>query len=236
MDSGTGERIDGVRAMLEKWVETRRQISEERLDWTRKRETLRDRMELVEREIAAVNTRIEETRRSLDEAVAKGEGLRGNAERLRSAAKGMTELVRSLEQRTQELLVRVPQPIRERVKPFSQRIPTDPEGTQLPLSQRVQNLVAILNDLNKAAGEIITASEVRVMPDGRSAEVTTLYVGISKGYSIDGTATQAAVGWGTPEGWIWTPANDAAQEIAAAIGIVSAGQEPRFVRVPVEVQ
>jgi hypothetical protein len=230
------DRIDGVRTVLEKWVETRRQVSEERLDWARKRETLQDRMDVVNREIKAVNERMDETRRSLDEAVSKGEGLRNEAAQQETASSDMIDLIASLEQRTQELLVQVPQPIRERLKPFSQRIPTDKRAKQSSLSERFQNVVAILNDLSKAAGEIITTSEVRAMPDGRSAEVTALYVGISKGYSIDGTGTLAAVGWGTPEGWVWTPANDSAAEIASAIAILTEGLEPRFVRMPAEVK
>lgn len=252
----SNERIESMRATLEKWVETRRQISEERLDWTRKRETLLARMEVLQRELDGVGARLAETREEIAQQEAQGVDLGAGIEKLRETSKELAALVTDLESRTIELLARVPAPVRERVKPFSQRIPVPKTASdvsetasdvpktasdvpktakEMPLSERFQNVVAILNDVNKAASEIFTASEIRTLADGRSAEVTALYIGISKGYSIDGSGTIAAVGWGGPQGWIWTPADEAAPEIAKAIAILSRGGEAQFVRVPVQV-
>jgi len=228
--------VDGVRATLEKWVETRKVISQEQRDWALGKEMLNERIELVQQEIDSLREKTADTEKSVSEADKKRAELVDENEKLKNASDSLDETVLILETRTKELLAGLPDPIRERVKPLSQRLPDNPEETKLSLAERFQNVVGILNEVNKFNREITVTSEVRTLPDGSSAEVTALYAGIGQGYYATADGKAAGIGTSSPEGWTWTAANDAAPQISQAIAILKNEQVASFVQLPVEIQ
>jgi FtsZ-binding cell division protein ZapB len=233
--AGQGQ-IDNVRAVTEKWVETRRVISKERQDWTLGREMLEERIKLVQREIASLREKIDQTQKSVNDAETKRAELATENETLKSAGATLADIVAALEARTVALNQQLPDPIRERIKPLSQRLPDDPNETKLSLSQRFQNVIGILNEVNKFNRGIEVTSEVRTLADGSVAEVTALYIGLGHAYYTGANGTIAGVGRPGPDGWRWEPANDAADEVAQAVAILQNEQVADFVPLPVTVQ
>lgn len=228
--------IDEVRATLEKWVEVRRVISKERQEWALGREILADRVAVQRREVEALRGSIAEVQASVAEADAKRAELVAEKEALASASAELAGVVRALEARTNELLVRLPDPIRERVKPLSQRFPEDPEATRLSLSERFQNVVGILNEVDKFQREITLSSEVRSLGDGTSAEVTAIYFGIGQGYYVGANGGVAGRGSGAGASWTWTAEPAASPDIRAAIEVLKNERVAQFVRLPVSIQ
>ena len=226
------ELVGDARALLEQWVETRRVISLEERDWSLGRQTLDDRIELIEREIEQKREQIAGTEESISEADRKREELLQKNALLEEASRVLADRVGGLEARTKTLLVRLPEPIRERVMPLSQRLPEDPADTKLSLSERFQNVVGLLNEVNKFHREITVTSEVRQLVDGTSAEVTAVYAGISQGWYVDATRRFAGSGQASSGEWTWTPADDAAEEIARVIAIYENEQPADFVSLP----
>ncbi len=227
--------VDNTRKALEKWVETRRLIAEEKRDWALGREMLNERIELVKREIASLRDKIRNAEESIGEAEKKRADLVETNDKLKTASDQLNETVIAMENRTRELLQRLPDSIRADVKPLSQQFPEKPEESKLSLGIRFQNVVGVLNHLNKRNRDITVTSEVREFEDGTSAEVTTLYVGISQAYYVSADATLAGVGTATDEGWVWMPVNEAAPQIALAVAILKNEKVASFVRLPVEV-
>ncbi len=240
--AGTGahaagaEDVESIRATLEKWVDTRRVISQEQRDWATGREMLNERIALVKREIESARGRVKEAQATITEADTKRAELVEENEKLKLQSVELAKTVIALEQRTKELIRKLPDPIKDRVKPLSQRLPEDSAGSKLSLSVRFQNVVGILNEVNKFNREISVTSEVRALPDGTSAEVTALYVGISQGYYVSGNGKIAGIGQATDEGWVWKPANEAAPQIARAIAILKNESVAAFVMLPVEIK
>jgi len=228
--------VDTTRAALERWVETRRIISQEKRDWALGREVLNDRIDLVQRDIASLQGKIEEAQKGISEADRKRAELAEENDGLAALSKGLAETVAELEASAKELLRRLPDPIRERVQPLSQQLPDDPGETKLGLGDRYANVVGLLNEVNKFQREITVTSEVRTLQDGTTAEVTSLYVGIGQGYYCTADEDAAGIGSATEDGWTWTPANEAAGEIARAIAILQNEQAADFVRLPVRIQ
>ncbi len=229
------EDVDGVRVTLEKWVECRKVISAEERDWALGKEMLNERVDLLQQEVDSLKLKTAEAQESLGEADQKRVGLVEENEKLKEASAALAGTVLSLEKKTRALLCRLPEPIRTRVKPLSQRIPLDAEETKLSLAERFQNVVGILNEVNKFAREITLTSEVRSLPDGTSAEVTALYVGIAYAYYAGADGTIAGVGTASPEGWVWASKDDAAAQIMDAISILKNEQVAAFVQLPVEI-
>jgi hypothetical protein len=228
--------VDDARTTLKKWVETRRIISQEKRDWALAQEVLNERIDLVQREIDAQRAKIFEAETSTAEVDQKWVKMHEENEDLREATETLSNTLTALEERTQSLLKRLPEPIRVRVRPLSQRIPVSADATKLSLAERFQNLIGILNEVNKFDREITVTSEVHKLPDGTSAEVTALYVGISMGYYVSRNGKAAGVGTAAPDGWVWKPANDNAAQVAKAIAILNNEQVASFVKLPMDIQ
>ncbi|MBK9387107.1 MAG: DUF3450 family protein [Planctomycetes bacterium] len=229
------ELIDRSRDALERWVETRRTISKEQRDWTEGRSVLSERIELLEREIEAVRAKIEEARTSVAEADKKRQELELQNERLKGSAQGLAELAARLESGTLALMPRIPAFASEGVKIFSQRIPVAGAETKLSLSERFQSVVAVLNSLNKLNREITLTPEIRELPDGRSTEVATVYVGLSQGYYASGDGQLAGIGTAGEKGWTWRAANTQAGEVSRMVAILKSEQVADFVRLPIRI-
>ena len=228
--------VGEVRNTLEQWVETRRVISKEQRDWALGKEMLTDRIDLVQREIESLQKRIGDAEASIAEADVKRLELIVENDTLKTAANSLLATVVRLEARTLKLLVRLPDPIRERVAPLSQRIPEDPNAAKQSLGERFQNIVGVLNEVNKFNREITVTSEVRELEGEISAEVTALYLGIGQSYFAATHGDAAGVGRPGPEGWTWTSSNDDAAAIRAAIATFRNEQPAAFVSLPVTIE
>jgi hypothetical protein len=231
-----GEDLESVRATLAKWMETQQIISKEERDWQVGKEVLQQRIDLIRGEISTLDARIEQTRKSISEADGKrGEMIREN-EALKAASASLRAAIGALERRTLSMLGSVPDPVRERVKPLSQRIPSDPANTTLSLSERFQNVIGILNELNKFSQEITITSEIRTLSGGDRAEVKALYLGLAQAYYVTPRGDRAGIGRSTAEGWSWTESDHLADEIARAIAIVQNEEVPAYVPLPVTIE
>ncbi len=230
------EKIETTRAAIEQWVKTKDLISKEKRDFALAKEVLNERIELVRREIKALHEKITDAEDSIAEADKKRADMLEENEKLKQASASLQDTLVYLEQQTGQLLKRLPDPIRERVKPLSQRLPEDPKDTKLSISERFQNVVGILNEVDKFNREITVTSEVRTLEDGSSVEVAALYVGIGQGFYASANGTVAGIGTAAEDGWVWKPANEAAVQISDAIAILKNEKVAAFVQVPVEIQ
>jgi hypothetical protein len=231
-----GEDLEAVRATLAKWMETQQIISKEKRDWQVGREVLQQRIDLVRGEISTLEERMRETRESLGEADRKRAELIRENEALKTASASLTAAIGGLESRTRTMLTSLPDPIRERVETLSQRIPPDPSRTTLSLSERFQNVIGILNEVNKFSRDITITSEIRTLPGGDRAEVKAIYLGLAQAYYVTPRGDLAGVGRPGPEGWSWTEANQLAGQVAQSIAIVQNEQVPAYVPLPVTIE
>ncbi|QHI70039.1 DUF3450 family protein [Tichowtungia aerotolerans] len=228
--------VDSVRAALEKWVESRKVISQEQREWALGQEMLNERIELVQQEIDSLKEKISDAEKSISEADKKRDGLVEENEELKKASVVLGETIMTLEQTAVKLLGKLPDPIRERVMPLSQRIPEDVKEPKLSLAERFQNIIGVLNEVNKFSREITVTSEVRSLPDGSSAEVTVMYLGIGQAYYASADGTFSGTGTSSSDGWIWAEDNSIAADILQAIAILKNEQIASFVQLPVEVK
>ena len=229
-------RIESTRETLEKWVESRRLLSEEKRDWVLAKDMLFSRTEMLKGEVGEVDGRIAEAEKSVTEADRKTADLVARNDALKAASGELAAMAASLETRTKELVARLPDPIREKLRPLTQRLPGEPAKSELALSTRFQNVVGIINEVNKFSREITVTSEVRKLPDGSSAEVTAVYLGLAQGYYVGGGGRLAGIGGAGDSGWTWTPANEFAPQIAKVVAILKNESPAEFVPVPLGVK
>lgn len=227
--------LDGTRAALEKWVETRRAIAAEKRDWALGRDLLQDRIRLVQQEIESLQGRTAQAGESVAEADRKRSELTEENDALSAASERFEATVKALEARTKALIPLLPEAARERVEPFSQKLPSDPESTSLSIGERYMFLIGTLNELNKFQREVHVGSGVRTLADGKTAEVSTLHFGLGQSYYVTTKGDAAGVGTRGEEAWEWQRADEDAEAIAEAIAIHRSESRARFVRLPVRI-
>ncbi|HMN95820.1 MAG TPA: hypothetical protein PKC43_11945 [Phycisphaerales bacterium] len=106
---------------------------------------------------------------------------------------------------------------------------------QQSLGERWQNVIGVLNEINRFNAEISRHVEIMPLPDGSSAEVTTVYAGLGCGFFITTGGGVAAVGSAGPQAWEWRVLDAAREPVAALIAVLANERPAMFVRVPVEI-
>jgi FtsZ-binding cell division protein ZapB len=225
-----------TRTVIEKWIETQRVISQEKRDLVLAREMLNERIALVEREIESLKNKISEASASIAESDRKRASMVEENEALKQATAGLGSILSNMEGRVRHMIARLPDPIRERIKPLSQRMPNDSEQTKQSTSERFQNIVGILNEVDKFSRDISVTSEVRTLSDGSSVEVAVLYLGIGQAFYTSSDTTIAGTGTASDTVWTWQADNSAAPRIAEAIAILKNEKVASFVQLPVEIK
>lgn len=229
----TAEGIERTREAMRLWVETRRAISAEEKDWRLAKDLLESRIEATRREIATRRTEIAEAEASITDTDRKRLELAAQNDTLKENSAVLEEIIAGLEARTRALLVRLPDPIRDRLKPISVQIPEDPTTTELDLSRRYLNVIGVLNEVDKFNREISEFPEIRERPDGTTAEVTTIYLGLGQAYYLSRDAETAGVGRPGPDGWIWTEMTGSRKAIENLVAIVRNETPAAYVGLPI---
>lgn len=229
--------LDAARTTLDKWVDTQRLISKEKEQWREQKDVLEQRIDLLSSEIAALRTKIAETEGEIAETRRERAGLDAENAELRDATERLAAAIRPLEERTLSIVARLPEPLRDRVSPLSQRIPSKPEAaTTVSLGQRYQNVIGVLNEVNKFNGTVTVTNEVRTMPDGSTAEVRAVYVGLGQAYYVTGGRDAAGIGRPGADGWQWTPADEIAGDVALVLDMLDTDEVPGYVSLPATVK
>lgn len=230
--------IADTRTAMEKWVETRRMISRVKSDWAAERETLQQTVELFEKDLANFQELIggvETGSQQVDKERAEQETRK---QELVQAGERLQELLALLESKVIVLAKRLPPPLTE-LPDFGKlvsRIPVDPVATKLPVSARLQTLVAILNEADKFNGAINVVPEIRQVEGGAEVQVKTLYLGLGQAWYVDPSGKYAGTGTPGTAGWDWTASPALAARITKAIAVYENAQPAAFVSLPAKIQ
>ena len=227
--------LEETRLTLSKWIETQQIISKERNDWQQGKEILQGRIELVGKEVSQLRERITQSESAVAESHKKRDELSAQNEQLKEVGAQLARAVTEMESQVRKLAKLAPEGVATRLTPLLQRIPPDPEKTRISTAERFQNVLGILNELNKANSEITIAYEIRQLSDGSSSEVQVIYVGLAQAYFLSPRG-EAGIGKPTDNGWQWRAANDQASAILTALEIIQGKHPPSFVALPITIQ
>lgn len=235
VSGSSSTQLEETRVKYGKWIETQQLISKERKDWQQGKEVLVGRLELVKQEIGTLHEKIAETRAHVEETHLKRDVLRDQSDDLQASTAGLGQAVTGLEARLKQLFAAVPEPVQTRLQPLYQRIPDDPEKTKASVAERFQNVLGILNELNKANNEISVNYEIHELAGGKPAEVKALYVGLAQAYYVS-AGGEAGIGRPTADGWKWESSKAVANDVLTALEILQGKHTPAFVPLPAKLQ
>jgi Skp family chaperone for outer membrane proteins len=224
------------RDVVKQWIETRQTLARVQAAWAEERDLLQQSIATFEREIKAVDDTLAKTGDTRSETSKKKEAADADIRQMDDALAKTKGLVAALEGRLTALLKALPEPVAAKIQPFVNRIPKDPNDTKASLPERVQNLVGILNEVDKFNAAVTVESEIRKNPEGAEIQVRTLYLGLAQAYFTDTEGSYAGYGVPTADGWKWTENKELSPQIRKAIAVYESTAPVQFVELPVKVQ
>ena len=231
----TPASLEETRITMGKWIETQQLIGRERNDWSQGKEILKSRIELVSKEVSSLGASITESQASVATTNAKRDELIAENDALKATSAQLAATVTLMEAEVKKLLILVPDPVKLRLAPLFSRIPEDAATTKVSVAERFQNVLGILNELNKANSELTVNFEVRTLADGSLAEVQVIYIGLAQAFYVSPRGA-AGIGRPTAEGWKWESSAAVATPVLAALEILQGKQSPAFVPLPVSIR
>ncbi len=227
--------LEESRLTLSKWIETQQIISKERNDWQQGKEILQGRIDLVGKEVGLLKERIAQSEAAVAESNKKRDELSVERDQLVAVTGQLSTAVRAMEVQVRKLAKRMPEPFAVKLVPLLQRIPAEGADSRVSTAERFQNVLGILNELNKINSEITVTYEIRTLANGSSSEVQVVYVGLAQAYYLSPTG-EAGIGHPTEDGWKWEPAPAASAAIFDALEIIQGKRTPSFVPLPITIQ
>ncbi|MBC2607957.1 DUF3450 family protein [Pelagicoccus albus] len=217
------------------WMETERLISEESTEWESEKAVIEDMISLMETDKASLQEKIDSANELSSAADEERAAIVEEKDKLTATADAYVSIISDAEAKTRELIPMLPPPFTEEIKPLISRLPEDSSTTKLSLSQRTQNVVGILSQVDKFNSGVTYLSEIKKVSDDQSLEVHTLYFGLAAAYFVDTQGVTAGYGTPSPEGWEWTTDTDLAPDIQKLLAIYQQTSQAEFIELPVSI-
>ncbi|MDX1953114.1 MAG: DUF3450 family protein [Verrucomicrobiota bacterium] len=233
--TGAENSLNDTRSTLQQWVETRQLISRTQTDWQSDKEMLQQTIDLFGRELSQV----EEQMGKLSTNNVQVEKERAQAEALLKASNEALEKMKAFagtfEGQIKALSPRLPQPLQEVIKPLMAKFPSE-ASTKMAVTERVQLLVGILNELDKFNNAVSVFSEKQKNSKGEEIAVETVYVGLGAAYFVNEANDFAGMGSPGANGWEWVAKPELAPAVREILQIYRNEKGARFVGLPAAIR
>jgi molybdenum-dependent DNA-binding transcriptional regulator ModE len=232
-----GVAMDGARSLLQKWAETQRLIASERGEWEQGKSVLQSRIQLLQSSLAENDKKMKEAREKLAEAKTKTAEANEQKKQVKEASDALLELAPKLEKGVRDLCERVPTSVQEKVKILLERMPKEgAEVKNITAAERMQNVLGILNELNKANTEIASLPEIQDIGGGRKAEVKAVYLGLGQGYYVNAAGDMGGRGTPAAGAWKWAADPSIAKKMIEVLDVMKKTVAPKLVELPATIE
>ena len=232
-----GSKFEEARTHIEKWVQTRQLIARRDADWRVERENIGQSVGLLQREIDLLKEAIDKSEQVDSEADAEKKRITLSLEDLKKANQVVDAALWGMERQALALMASFPDPLKDRTSNVRSRIPLKKEDLRgRSAAERMQNVVAMLNEADRFNSAITLAIEVRKDAEGKDRQVQALYLGLGHAYYADQSGSFAGVGVPGAEGWTWTVNAELGSTIRKVIDIYENERKAEFIAIPVNIQ
>lgn len=232
----TKQVLDETRAILKEWISTRQTLAEQKSAWEVEKQTLQQSIQLHEAEIKLLTEEIkqaEELSSAADKEWIAQEQLEAV---VKEAAASVEAVVDDLETQLVKASKAFPKPLQEKIAPLALRIPEPDKRKTKSISERMQNIVGILGEVDKFNNTISTFTEIRKGSDGGEFQVETMYLGLGQGFFTDVSGNQAGVGFPMDGKWQWVDKPELGARIKNAMAMYRNVMPAEFVGLDVTVR
>ena len=223
-----------TRNTVEKWVEARQLRSTLEVDWQIEKEILSQSIEAYESELTSTEAQISKVDTGRGQVEEEFDSITSEKRSLIEYMDRLKGEVSRLESKLKQLSKLLPLAVSDRISPLLDRIPEVPLETKLSISTRMQNLLGVINEVDKFNGGVSVVSELRKNQSGAEVQAQVIYVGLAQAYFVDPSGEFAGVGSPGEDGWKWSIKPELAAKIQQAIDIYQGGKPAAFVELPIE--
>jgi hypothetical protein len=232
-----GASMDNARSLLQKWAETQRLIAAERSEWEQGKSVLQSRIQLLQVAIQENDKKMKEAREKLAEAKTKIAEAEAEKKQVKEASDALLEIAPKLEKGVRDLCELIPTAVKEKVKVLLDRMPKEgAEIKNITAAERMQNVLGILNELNKANTEIASLPEIHDIGGGKKAEVKAIYLGLGQGYYVNSAGDMAGRGTPAAGGWKWAAEPTIAKKMIEVLDVMKKTVAPKLVELPATIE
>ena len=230
-------KFEEARTHIEKWVQTRQLIAKRNADWRVERESIGQTIGLLQREIDLLKEAIDKSEQVDSESDAEKKRITLSLEDLKKANKVVDAALWGMERQALALMALFPDPLKDRTSNVRSRIPLEKKDLRgRSAAERMQNVVAMLNEADRFNSAITLAIEVRKDAEGKDRQVQALYLGLGHAYYSDQGGSFAGVGVPGETDWTWEEKPELGSTIRKVIDIYENERSAEFVPVPVNIK
>lgn len=232
------DSVKVIQSTLREWIDVEKQISSEYNDWLFEKELLEQAISLLQRERETLDAAIAAAEETTSVAETRRLELLESRDALDAATGALAERVGGYEEKLLSMVDLFPGPLVDEITPLLRRIPDDPNETSLALTVRLQNIVGIMNAVDKFNNGVTSVEEIRTINTGsgsREAQVTTIYLGLAVAYFVDALGEYSGYGVPGSDSWEWTVDPELAPEISEAVAIAKGEAQASFISLPVAI-
>jgi len=212
-------------------------IASERAEWESGKAMLQGRIQLLKVSIDETEKKIAEAKAKLEDARKRTAEAEAEKAQIRDATDALVAVVPELEAGVKDLFHRAPGLVQEKIRVLHDRMPKPGADLKnITAAERFQNVLGILNELNKANNEINTVPEIHDLGNGKKAEVKVVYVGLGQGYFVNSNGDIGGLGLPSADGWKWNPDPAIAPKMRELVEGMKKAVAPKLVELPADIQ
>lgn len=228
--------LQKTRSSVEKWVEARQLRSKLESDWQVEKGVLSQSIDAYERELTSTEVQISKVDTGQTQVSDEFDATTKDKHSLTQYIDHLKEEVSRLESKVTHLSELLPLAVAQRISPLLDRIPENPSETKLSISTRMQNLLGVINEVDKFNGGVSVVSELRKNQSGAEVQAQVIYVGLAQAYFVDPSGEFAGTGIPGENGWQWSIQPELAPKIQTAIDIYKGSKPAAFVGLPLQLK
>jgi len=230
------EAVDETRVVLRQWVETRQTLAQTKADWQVQRGLLEQSIRLYEEESRLLDQQIAEADQDSSAVDQERVALEDEQRQLDAAAGVISDAINRLEDQLVGRMKAFPEPLRRTIAPLARRIPDPDNRKKLSLSERMQNIVGILSEVDKFNSTVSVHKDTRRAADGTEFSVESLYLGLGQAFFVSLNDQRAGVGHPVDGVWQWVDRPELAPRIRKLLDMYSSLQPAAFIGLEVQVR
>lgn len=229
--------MDETRGLLQQWAATQRQISNEKTEWETGKAMLEGRIQLLKLSVEETQKKIAEAKAKLEEVKKRTAEAETEKAQIKQATEALLAEAPTLEKSIREIYQSVPGVVQEKIKVLYDRIPKEGADIKnITAAERYQNVLGILNELNKANNEFTSLPEIHDLGGGKKAEVKVVYLGLGQGYFVNSNGDIGGLGLPDKTGWKWTTDPQIAPKMRELVEVMKKSVAPKLVELPAKIQ
>ena len=233
--SGTclvGSTFKDTTTIIQEWVQTEQLIGEESSEWNIEKAALLDVRGALENEISELTKRLEESEEEAVGAAQQRTELLEQKTEIEETTLSLLDGIDTLEAQVEEAFALLPTPLAKRLQPFRNKLKSGIKQGNLPLRQRVDTLLSLLQAISLFHRNITLERQEFSLEDGISREFQVMYFGLGIAYFVNESGTVAGFGSPRQNGWTWKRDDSLAREIATGVDMLNNQAMPRFLKLP----